>query len=123
MKNLYIKCYLKWNVSLVLKHELRVSLPLILIFLTSMRQMAFLALIFIGQEVQPPHPRPVDEGLVPTITILSFPQHTFENMCLVTCTKGYKNIRKINLMFMCPCIVIFWYIIPIRCTSHRVYLI
>jgi len=29
-----------------------------------------------------------------------------------------------NLMFMGPCIVIlFWYIIPTRCTSHRVYLI
>jgi MFS family permease len=27
------------------------------------------------------------------------------------------------LMFMGPCIVIIWYIIPTRCTSHRVYLI
>jgi hypothetical protein len=26
-------------------------------------------------------------------------------------------------MFMGPCIVIIWYIIPTRCTSHRVYLI
>jgi len=30
----------------------------------------------------------------------------------------------LDLMFMGPCIVIiFWYIIPTRCTSHRVYFI
>jgi len=96
MTNLCITCYLKWNASLVLKHELSFSPTLILIFVTSMRQMAFLTLIFIGQEVQSSHPRQVDEeGLVPTITILSFPQYTFENMYLVAYTKGYKNIRKI----------------------------
>jgi hypothetical protein len=34
------------------------------------------------------------------------------------------NMQLLNLMFMGPCIVIiFWYIIPTRCTSHRVYLI
>jgi hypothetical protein len=44
----------------------------------------------------------VDEGLVPTITILTFPQHTFENMYLVTYTKGYTNIRKIVLYKFIP---------------------
>jgi hypothetical protein len=45
-----------------------------------MRQMAFLTLIFIGQAVQSSHHKQVDEGLVPTVTILSLPQHTFENI-------------------------------------------
>jgi len=62
------------------KNELSFSVTLILIFLTFMQQMAFLILIFIGQEVQSSHHRHGDEGLVPTITILSFQQHTFENI-------------------------------------------
>jgi len=79
MKNLCITCYLKWNVSLVLKNELSFSVNLILIFLTFMWQMAFLTLIFIGQVIQYSYHKKVDEGLVPIVTILSLPQHTFEN--------------------------------------------
>jgi len=41
---------------------------------------------------------------------------------IITCTKREKLWE--NLMFMGPCIVIiFEYIIPTRCTSHRVYFI
>jgi len=80
IKDLCITCYLKWNASLVLKNELSFSVNPILLFLTSVRQMAFLTPIFIGQAVHYSHHTQVDEGLVPVVTILSLPQHTFENI-------------------------------------------
>ena len=48
--------------------------------------------------------------------LLQYSLHNIRQQC--------RNICFLNLMFMGPCItIIFWYIIPTRCTSHRVYLI
>ena len=61
-------------------------------------------------------------------------EHTacrFFLFCYFMCYRNYivthkfqTEIQRRNLMFMGPCgiVIIFWYIIPTRCTSHRVYL-
>ena len=46
-----------------------------------------------------------------------------ETSLVIRDSNVFATSKFIFLMFMGPCIVIiFWYIIPTRCTSHRVYL-